>query len=303
MNEVLQAKLKDYTSKLGKGGQAQVAKAIGYTAAVISLYLKGEYSGNIQGIEDKLNEFFNNLEAAENLKSKSIGVDYVPTSISQSVYETIRLCHLKGGLAMEAGDAGIGKTMACRQYCRDYQNSAIYVTVNPCLATVSAFLKSLCRELKISTSGRKDDMWFDISDALRGDRKVIIVDEAQHLPIKTIETLRAFFDGNPEIGVCLVGNIETVTNTGKSKESFAQIRNRTKLTEIRHTYQISENDIKLLFPTLANSKKEIQFLLQIARSTQGIRGAMNIYSNALDNDNTSYDGLIAMAKYMKIKTV
>lgn len=300
MIETLQVKLRDYISELGKGGQSKAAKAVGYSPAVISQYLKGEYNGDIQGIEKKLSEFFNNLEAAQNLKSQNVGIDYVPTSISQAVYDTIRLCHLKGGLAIEAGDAGIGKTMACRQYCRDYPNSAIYVTVNPCLSTVVAFLKLLCRQLKISASGHKDDMWLDISDALRGERKVIIVDEAQHLPIKTIETLRAFFDSNPEIGVCLVGNIETVTNTGRSKESFAQIRNRTKLTEIRHTRQILERDIKLLFPTLADSNREIKLLWSIAKSEQGIRGAMNLYSNAVDNENTTYDGLIAMAKEMKI---
>lgn len=298
MNAELHVRLEEYIQKVGS--QKIAAQNIGYSVAAISTYRNGKYDGNLETFEGKLEEFFENLDAAENLKSRQVGTEYVPTSISQSVYETIRLCHLKGGLAIEAGDAGIGKTMACRQYCRDYPNSAIYVTVNPCLSTVVAFLKLLCRQLKISASGHKDDMWLDISDALRGERKVIIVDEAQHLPIKTIETLRAFFDSNPEIGVCLVGNIETVTNTGKSKESFAQIRNRTKLTEIRHTRQILERDIKLLFPTLANSSKEIKLLWSIAKSEQGIRGAMNLYSNAVDNENTTYDGLIAMAKEMKI---
>ena len=279
MNAQLLARLENYVEKVGS--QRIAAQNIGYSVAALSTYRKGKYEGNLENFEKKLEEFFSNLDAAEQLRSRRVGIDYVPTSISQSVYETIRLCHLKGGLAMEAGDAGIGKTMACRQYCKDYPNSAVYVTVNPCLSTVVAFLKLLCRSLKISANGHKDDMWLDISDALRGERKVIIVDEAQHLPIKTIETLRAFFDSNPEIGVCLVGNIETVTNTGKSKESFAQIRNRTKLTEIRHTYQILEKDIKLLFPDLADGKKEIQLLWKIAQSEQGIRGAMNLYSKEL----------------------
>lgn len=300
MKAELQARLEDYITQVGS--QQTAARNIGYSVAAISTYRKGKYEGNIENFENKLEEFFTNLDEAAKLRSTQIGIDYVPTSISQSVYETIRLCHLKGGFAMEAGDAGIGKTMACRQYCRDYPNSAVYVTVNPCLATVAAFLKLLCRELKITTSGRKDDMWFNVSDALKGERKVIIVDEAQHLPIKTIETLRAFFDSNPDIGVCLVGNIETVTNTGKSKETFAQIRNRTKLTEIRHTKQITEQDIKLLFPDVAE-KKEVALLLQIARSEQAVRGAVNLYSNAMDNENTSYDGLLAMAKEMRIRAI
>ena len=66
-------------------------------------------------------------------------------------------------------------------------------------------------------------MWLRLADSFEGERKVLIIDEAQHLPIKTIEAIRAFFDSNPQLGICLVGNIETVTNTGKSKEAFAQI--------------------------------------------------------------------------------
>lgn len=168
------------------------------------------------------------------------------------------------------------------------------------LVSLNAFLKLMCRTQKITASGRKDEMWMRLSDSFAGERKVIIIDEAQHLPIKTIEAIRAFFDSNPTLGICLVGNIETVTNTGRSKEAFAQIRNRTKLTEIRHTTSITANDIALLFPPVADDEKAKGLLLGISRSEQGIRGASNVFSNAVDNGNITYDGLLAMAKAMKI---
>jgi DNA transposition AAA+ family ATPase len=254
----------------------------------------------LEKFETMLTEAFDNKVAAENLKSTGYNGEYKPTSISQGVYETIRLCHLKGGLAIECGDAGIGKTMACKEYASNYPSTAIYVTVNPCLVTLNAFLKLLCRVQKIAANGRKDEMWMRLSDSFAGERKVIIIDEAQHLPIKTIEAIRAFFDSNPLLGICLVGNIETVTNTGRSKEAFAQIRNRTKLTEIRHTASITANDIALLFPAVAEDEKAKQFLLGIARSEQGIRGAVNVFSNSVDNGNITYNGLLAMAKAMKL---
>lgn len=297
-NPELQEKLKQYIEECGS--QNAAAKKIEVSPAALSTYLRGTYKGNIDNLENKLIEILETKESAENLQSVANATGYVSTSISTAVYETIQLCHLKGGLAIECGDAGIGKTMACKKYAEDHPNTAIYVTVNPCLASVVAFLKLLCTALNMPTTGRKDDMWLRLCERMRGERKVLIIDEAQHLPIKTIESIRAFFDSYPEIGVCLCGNIETYTNTGKSKEAFAQIRNRTKLSEIRHTQHIQAKDIALLFPRLAGQKKEIEFLLKIAKSEQGIRGAKNIYSNALDNENITHDGLVAMARTMRI---
>ena len=298
-NKELQQQLKDYIESVGS--QSKAAKALGWSAAYLSTYLSDSFKGDLEKFEGSLKEAFSTKTAAEQLKSAEVGDAYKPTSISQSVYETIRLCHLKGGLAIECGDAGIGKTMACKKYAETYPTSTIYVTVNPCLVTLSAFLKLLCRTQKIQTSGRKDEMWLRLADSFSGERKVLIIDEAQHLPIKTIEAIRAFFDDNPLLGICLVGNIETVTNTGKSKEAFAQIRNRTKLTEVRHTSSIRVNDVIMLFPAIASDEKAVELLLSISRSEQGIRGAVNVFSNAVDNGNITYEGLFSMAKAMRLK--
>ena len=295
-NTDLQRRLESFIAEAGS--QEKAASLIGYSAATLSTYRKGTYNGDVDKLENRLRELFVIEKAAEGLHSSLL--EYVPTSISQKVYETIRICHLKGGLAIECGDAGIGKTKAAEKYVADYPNSAIYITVNPCFTSLSSFLKLLCKRLRIST-GRKDDMWLDIDSYLRGGRKVLIVDEAQHLPIKTIDSIRSFFDANPALGIIFIGNAETVAcRGGRVRESYSQIRNRTKLTEIRHTTQITREDMKLLFPALADCKKEIDFLHVIAQSEQGVRGAVNLYSNAVDNENTTYEGLLAMAQTMRI---
>lgn len=293
---ILQQQLEAYI--LEAGGQENAAGRIGYSAGTLSQYRKGIYPGDVVKLEAKLREIFAVKKAAEGYRP--IAPDYVATSISEKVYATIRLCHLKGGLAIECGDAGIGKTKAAKKYVQDFPSSAFYVCVNPCLTSVTAFLKLLCKTFRLPV-GRKDDMWLELDEHLQGTQKVIIVDEAQHLTVKSIDSIRALFDENPEIGIIFIGNIETVTNRrNKSKTSFSQINNRTKLTEIRHTTHITVQDIALLFPALAGHDKELQLLHVIAQSEQGIRGAVNLYSNACDNENTGYDGLLAMGKQMKI---
>ncbi len=294
----LQQRLEEYINEVG--GQQKAASLIGYSPGTLSTYRKSTYNGDVGKFEARLRELFEIKEAAQVYQSTT--PDYAPTSISQGVYNTIRLCHLKGGLAIECGDAGIGKTKAAKKYVADYPSSAVYVTVNPCLVSTTAFLKLLCKTFRVPI-GRKDDMWLELDEHLQGGKKVIIIDEAQHLPIKTIESIRALFDSNPDLGIIFIGNVETITNrSSRGKASFAQINNRTKLTEIRHTNQIRKADILMLCPALAGMEKETEFLHVIAQSEQGVRGAMNLWSNAVDNEDTSYGGLVKMAKAMKIIT-
>ena len=290
-NTGLQGKLEDYIGEVGS--QNKAASALGVSSSVISQYRQSKYSGDIEALENRLEEMFANREEAQSLYK--IG-DYAPTTVSKGVYQTIRICHLKGGLAVEAGDAGIGKTMAAQQYIKDYPNSSIYIAVNPCTSNVTAFLKAFARALHIEISGRKDDMWARINEVLKGSKKVLIVDESQHLPIKTIETIRSFCDNNKDLGICLIGNLESLCNNGK--QGYAQIRNRTKLTNTRHTSHITLDDVKLLFPD--TDRKSAEFLYKITQTEQAVRGASNLYSNAADNQNTTYEGLLAMAKATKV---
>lgn len=276
--------------------QKEFAALIGFNnSSGLNQFLKGTYKSPGSFVK-KLQEFFNVAEAAAELHSIS---DYVPTSISEAVYTTIRSAHLKGLLSIECGDAGIGKTKAAQKYVNDYPNSAYLVTVNPVFANASSFLKLLCRTLHIA-EGRRDDMWLNAASYLSGGRKVLIVDEAQHLPIKTIELIRQLSDYVSNLAVVFIGNRRVVDSMGGRHEAdFAQLENRTRFSEIRRTRDIQLGDIQKLFPELSGEKEQT-FLLHIAQSRQGLRGAVNLYSEACDNENTSYEGLIAMAKAMRI---
>ena len=71
------------------------------------------------------------------------------------------------------------------------------------------------------------------------------------------------------------------------------------------TRKVTEQDVAKLFPKLAEEgrKKELTFLHGISQSKWGIRGAVNVYNNAVNNEDISYDGLYAMARTMGIGLV
>lgn len=294
-NPELQQKLRDFCAE--SGGQEKASKKIGFSGALISLYLNGKYhekGGDVAQVEKRLQEYFSIEEEAAGLY---IAGGYVPTSISEEVYRTIRICHLKGKLTVSVGDPGIGKTMGARKYAQDYPRDAVMITVNPCFSSIPTCLKLLCRALRARAGRRQDDMWIAIEEKLRGGRKVIIIDEAQHLSVKALDALRAFCDYNPDIGIALIGNIDTISkrqlSSGLTKEAYKQINNRTRLTDIRHTYDLSLEDVRMLFPSLP--QKEAELMHVITQSEQGIRGAINTMELAVDNEDITYDGLYKAA--------
>lgn len=284
--------------------QNEAAEKLGISSQILTPLRKGTYTGTVD-------KYLNKIAAYLNIKADLGGtyreVEYAQTSISKKVYDTIRICHVKGGLAVYAGDAGIGKTKAAQKYVRDNPDSAVYLPVNPCLTSIKSTLKLLAGKLGAPTASTLDELWSNIVGKL-SDGMVLIFDEAQHLPIKTIETLRSFSDyfrdSGQTLGIIFIGNHETARRLGTNKKAdFAQIRNRTKQTRVCTVKQIKREDICLLFPILTDShmEAEIEFLWRISQTQQALRGAVNLFSNAYDNDKKyDFNGLVAMAKFMEL---
>lgn len=290
--------------KINQGlSQERAGKLIGVSGAVLSQLTSGKYKGDVDRMIKIIEDYFSVKEGFDDTYHE---VDYAETSISAKVYDTIKLCHIKGGLAIFSGDAGIGKTKAAKKYVADNPTNSIYIALNPCLTSIKAILKILASKIGARPERSLDDMWLSIREKL-SDGMVIIFDEAQHLPYKPIETIRAFADSFSEdgqtLGIVFIGNPETVRRLGaKQKAEFAQISNRTKQKLVYSTKQIKREDIELLFPILANKNMtaEIDFLWGIAQTEQGLRGTVNLFGNAYDNNDYTLKGLVAMAKHMEL---
>ena len=100
-----------------------------------------------------------------------------------------------------------------------------------------------------------------------------------------------------------MGNVETITKMGGKRAEFAQISNRTKQRKFYRNTDIQREDICCkLFPILEAEKMyaEIDYLLRIAHTPSAIRGVMNLFSNAYDNEDITLKGLNNMAHYMEV---
>lgn len=97
--------------------QNEAAKIIGISATALLQIVKGNYPSDPQNIFDTIANYF---KVKDKAKLTYTEVDYAPTYISTQIYNIINVCQVKGGLAVAAGDAGIGKTKAAQKFVKDH---------------------------------------------------------------------------------------------------------------------------------------------------------------------------------------
>lgn len=286
---------------------SKAGQLIGISPAVISGLRSGTYRGKADAMFEKLEKYFGAKEEAQSVveargEAGDKGV-YKPTSISEEICAVIKNCQLNGGLAAVSGHAGIGKTMAVTKFAKDNQSLATVIRVTACTKSIKSILKQLCTAFGVDKCS-SDEMWFKLADKMR-DKMVLIFDEAQHLPLKTIEMLRSFsdyFDSKGQtLGIVFVGNLEVAENfNGNRRADYAQIVNRTRLNRRYYTDNVTMNDAKMLFPRFSNDEMKMEFILTVARSSLGIRGAKVFYENALDAGVNTYDELVELSKKLEL---
>lgn len=309
----LQARLERFL-KESNTSQAKAAPQIGISATALSQYRNSNYAGgNIQNVEKKILAWLNRQEEAMQSNErkqvyKPIRNGYVPTSVSEDIYKRIRYCQVEKGMIILHGDAGIGKTKAAEKYALDNPESTVYIQCAPSTGGLGNTLKIIANALGVSESSNRYITSNHIKKALIDSDKTLILDEAQHLKMMALEEIRTISDpddllGVPGCSIVLIGNTEIYNKMlGRKSASFAQLFSRIKMHKAYQTSNLKMTDIEMTFEYLQehHMKKEIEFLYTITKSKWGLRGAVNVYNNAVNNDDVSFRGLYGMATEMGI---
>lgn len=309
-NPYLVHRLQEYIDVCGS--QNKAASNIGISSPIISQYRRGIYTGDVNVVEQQLEEFFKANDEQSTMRNHRYpyveASAYIPTSVSEDVYKAIRYCQLERGMVVLHGDAGIGKTKAAEKFVLENPAAAIYIQATPSTGTLNILLKLIARALKVSEKNNKLDLMIGIRQKLEGTNKIIIIDEAQHLKLSALEEIRTLSDpntitGQAGTGIVLIGNTEVYGRMlGKQEARFAQLFSRIRMNRCYSTSNITKDDVLKLFPCLGSSEsaKQVEFLHGICQSKWGVRGAVNVYNNAVNSDDISYDGLYKMARSMGI---
>jgi len=275
--------------------QSATAKMLGISESAMSQYLAGKYP-NPETVERRIAEM---LEK-ETLRQNVAGVQDIPfamTSISQHVIRTLEYARLKRNISVIHGDAGVGKTRTLQEWARG-KTDIVLLTAAPALSNPKSFFKYLARELKTVRGGHIDDLYLELADRLTGSDKMIIIDEAQHLTLKTLENIRGIQE-TADVAIVLVGNETVYTKmVGRQQAEFAQLFSRIGWRKQLLTDHFVLDDVQKVFghqdPDASN------LLLDICHSKYGLRGAVHVFTNAANNGDIAAKGIRAMARTMGI---
>jgi DNA transposition AAA+ family ATPase len=220
--------------------QTAIAKAIAISGAALSQWIRDEYMGDSFGVANKVRSYLD-LTAARAVAPKVVG--FVETSVSREVLTVCSFAHVNREIGLVYGEAGMGKTMALREY-RSQHPDAIYVRCDPSCATPQAVLELLLAELgrKYRTNDLLHRHIKSLVEALSGTGRLVILDEAQFLGVKALEVMRSIHD-SAEIGLVLAGNLEVYARLhGEGTAQFAQLFSRIGIR--RHVkLSVPEEDV------------------------------------------------------------
>jgi DNA transposition AAA+ family ATPase len=201
--------------------QAVVARALGLSVATLSQWLSGSYRGNVSKIDGDVKGFLQRQK--ERLKFRKKEIDFVMTTTATRLFEVARICHLDGEIGVAYGEAGIGKTIAAKEYSA--KNSDVIFIEADLGYTARALFTDLHRRVGLDGSGTVHDMFNDVVSKLSGSGRLIVIDEAEHLPYRALELLRRIYD-KAGVGILLVGMPRLVFNLRGKKGEYAQLYSR-----------------------------------------------------------------------------
>lgn len=202
--------------------QNALAKGLGISSAMLSQYLSGQYPGNTESLETKLEQWLTKEDEKRNKRPKTI-IPFVETSISKKIFEIARLCHIDDEIGVIYGDAGIGKTQAVQEYAK--RNSDVILIEADLGYTAKVLFSELHQRLGFSGHGTLHNMFEDCRKQLNNTGRLIIIDEAEQLPYRALELLRRLND-KAGVGILLVGMPRLMSNLRGNRGEYAQLFSR-----------------------------------------------------------------------------
>ncbi|EBS7023886.1 AAA family ATPase [Salmonella enterica] len=215
--------LKDVMERRGYS-QSQVARAIGRSGAVVNQFLQGKYTGDISDIQERITSFINREQEKE--KNRRIQAHFVTTDMAAKGLEVLAYAHQECEICVLYGAAGLGKTMLLGEYAARNKD-ALFIEADPGY-TARTLLEELCRLLGVKVRGNIHELIDACVRELRGSGRLLMVDEAELLPYRTLEVLRRLHD-KAGIGVVLAGMPRLLINLKGRRGEFAQLYSRVAL--------------------------------------------------------------------------
>lgn len=237
INGEITEKVQKFLSLTG-WSSARLAKSAGIASSTLSQFMSGQYPGDNAKITDKLE---NTIEREyEKLRQTRTTKTFVETSVWKRYYDIARSAHLFQEIFICYSDAGIGKTECGREYARRYPDT-LFIEANPTYTATSLF-QELYRKLGSEEHKTINKLFNSCADALGGSGRLLIIDEAEQLSYRALNSVRALHD-KTGIGVLLTGMHKLLNNICGQHSEYGQLYSRCSAYKLSPLSDVDTRDI------------------------------------------------------------
>lgn len=201
--------------------QKQVAQLLGVSIAVVSLYLKGEYNGNVAEMDRKVDELIER-DKAKVVEAK-YNAEFVPTLAARKGMDIMRFAHAEGEINVIFGAAGLGKTQMLKQYAKE-NSSAVLIETDPS-CNPKVLLRKIAEAVGANARGVNNELLEGIVAKLKGSERLLMIDEAELLSTRSLEFIRRIHD-LAGVGIILAGMPRLLVNLKGKNNELAQLYSR-----------------------------------------------------------------------------
>lgn len=267
--------------------QKQIADESGLSAAVISQFISNTYDGNNTRVSEIIYKYLK--LAKERLNVVHMENFYENLRNTQIVLGAARYAHRRCEMILVRGDAGAGKTTALRYYAEN-NAGVVFVTANSTVKSAVPILNKIALALGRQTNTNKQQLMENLVGFLSNTKRLIIIDEADHLTLSALQAVRNLND-EAHVGIILSGNNKLYMQmvAGARGYEFDQIRTRIFLKpQVINNYTTEE--ISNIFPC---DDSAVLSILNKKANEESLREAIKLYEFALEVakiNNTKLNG-------------
>lgn len=242
--------------------QSAVAKALGVSKATLNLYLQNKYAGDVHALNNKVQSYLNLMQKRE--KTAQLDIDFVQTNTAKQILSFLGLAHVLQQMGIIYGGAGVGKTTCLKEYQR--ANPACVLIEPDTGFTAKVLLQELCRALGQDSRGNIHEMTERVVETLRGSGRMLMIDEAELLPLRALESIRRIHDKSG-CAVMLVGMPKLLLNLKGPFAEFKQLYSRVSV-RLDVGENLSEADLRQMIKETLGIENE-SVLKELIKTAQG----------------------------------
>ena len=222
----------------------RLAKSAGISPATISQIMSMAYPGDIDEMKRKISSVI--IRETERNDCLRTHTAFINTTISKRYFDMAKACHLYNEIGVCFSAAGLGKTISGREYARQNPD-VIFIEADPGY-TASYFIAKIAAKIGVSPEKKiLPKLTDEVIEKLANSGRLIIIDEAEQLPYKALETARRICDkGN--VGVLLTGMHKLLNNLRGHRDQYSQLFNRVGMAT--RLEPLTESDTKLILSTV-----------------------------------------------------